>query len=96
MIEVINVSSKGQIVIPERIRAELEIKEGSRLVLIERAGTILLKKEESISKQLEEMEKREEKGWAMLAEKSLYEVWDNPKDEAHWKKYLKKNKTNKK
>ena len=91
MIEVINVSSKGQIVIPERVRAGLGIKEGSRLVMIERAGTIILKKEEAVYKKLEEMERKEVKGWMMLAEKALAKDWDNPEDEAHWKKYTQKN-----
>lgn len=88
MIEVVNVSSKGQIVIPERVRKELGIRTGAKLVLLEREGTILLKKEEHVAKQIEEFEKRENKAWSMLAEKSLSKVWDNPKDEKTWKKYL--------
>lgn len=39
-------------------------------------------------KELEEMERKEVKGWMMLGEKALQEIWDNPKDEAHWKRYL--------
>ena len=42
MIETIKVSSKGQIVIPELIREQLEIKEGMRLILINDEGKIIL------------------------------------------------------
>ena len=30
----------------------------------------------------------EEKGWNVLAEESLREVWDNEKDDRVWQKYL--------
>ena len=33
-------------------------------------------------------EELERLGWLILAEKSLAEIWDNPKDEEVWKKYL--------
>ena len=38
-------------------------------------------------KELEET-KKEKKEWLMIAEKSMAKVWDNPKDEVAWKKYL--------
>ncbi len=90
MIEIINVSSKGQIVIPEKIRKHLGIKAGSKLVLFEKDESIFLKKAEQVIKHLEESERKEEVGWMILAEKSLEEVWDNPRDEGVWKKYLSK------
>jgi len=88
MIELISVSSRGQVVIPEKVRKHLGIKAGSKLVLLERDGTILLKKEEEVAKHLEEDERKEQIGWMMLAEQSLRKIWDNPKDDAVWKKYL--------
>ncbi|MBI4163690.1 MAG: AbrB/MazE/SpoVT family DNA-binding domain-containing protein [Candidatus Aenigmarchaeota archaeon] len=88
MIEVINVSSRGQIVIPEKMREELGIREGTRLVLIEKEGGLLIKKEEEVTKQLQDEKRKEDIGWMLLAQKSLEDIWDNPKDEEVWKKYL--------
>ena len=88
MIEVISVSSRGQIVIPEKMRESLGIKEGSRLVLVEKEGGLLIRKEEEITKHLQEEKRKEDIGWMMLAQKSLENIWDNPKDEEVWKKYL--------
>lgn len=88
MIETINVSSKGQIVIPEKVRKQLNIKTGSKLFLIQKGETLILKKEEEIAKHLDEEEQKERFGWMFLAEQSLKKIWDNPKDDAVWKKYL--------
>ena len=82
MITTMKVSSKGQIVIPEAIRRELGIKEGTRLVVIERGKKIIIEKEKDFE---EEMERR---GWLGLAEKSLAKIWDNPEDDVVWSKYL--------
>lgn len=86
--EIVNVSSKGQIVIPEKVRKKLGIKTGSKLVLLDKEGTLLLKREEEVVKHIEEGERKETIGWMILAEKSLEKVWDNPKDEKNWKRYL--------
>lgn len=88
MMEIISVSSKGQIVIPERIRKYLKINAGTKLVLIEREGTLMLKKEEQVAKYIEEGERKEEFGWMILAEKGLKEIWNNSRDDKVWKKYL--------
>lgn len=88
MMEIISVSSKGQIVIPERIRKYLKISAGERLVMIEREGTLMLKKEEQVAKHIEENERKEEFGWMILAENALKDIWDNPKDDKIWTKYL--------
>ncbi len=37
-----------------------------------------------------ELEKEEEKGWLMLAEKSLAEMWNNKEDDEIWITYLEK------
>ncbi len=86
--DIINVSSRGQIVIPEVVRTRLKIKHGTKLVLLEKDGAIILKKEEEVVKHLEEDERKETIGWMLLAEDALKKVWDNPKDEKVWKKYL--------
>lgn len=35
-----------------------------------------------------ESAKKEKQGWLALAEKSMEKIWDNPKDEEAWSKYL--------
>ena len=87
-IEVVNVSSRGQIVIPEKIRKNLGIKRGSKLVAIEKNGTLILKREGDLIKMLDNAGKSEEAGWLALAEHSLSKIWDNKKDEKAWGKYL--------
>ena len=87
-IDVVNVSSRGQIVIPEKISKRMGIKEGSKLIAIERNDELVLKKESDILKQLESSDKREESGWLALAEQSLKDIWDNEKDEKVWSRYL--------
>ena len=87
MIETTKISSRGQLVIPESIRKSLKLKEGTKIVLIEKNGKITLEKEEDFLKNLD-LVSREETGWLRLAEKSLAAVWDNEKDEQVWKKYL--------
>ena len=87
MIETIKVSSRGQIVIPDRIRNELNIKEGTKLVLIERGNSIVLEKEDTFLKKINHIE-LEKLGWLALAESSLKKLWDNKKDNEIWAKYL--------
>ena len=87
MLETIRVSSRGQIVIPENIRKHFQIKEGTKLILVEKQNKIVLEKEEDFLKEIEEIE-RERLGWLLVAEKSMAKMWDNPKDEEEWKKYL--------
>jgi len=86
--DIISVSSKGQIVIPEKVRKNFKIKAGSKLALFERDGLILLKKEEDVEMTISFDEKKESIGWMLLGEKSLKEVWDNPKDDKTWSRYL--------
>lgn len=86
--DIISVSSKGQIVIPEKVRKNLKIKEGSKLALFEQDGVLLLKKEEDVEKIIYDNQKKEMIGWMLLAEKSLKDIWDNPKDDKHWSRYL--------
>ena len=84
--EIIKTSSRGQIVIPDHIRKRHKIKEGTRLVLFEQGDKIILEKEEKVKKIL----KRglDDRGWGILSETGLREVWDNEKDAEIWKKYL--------
>lgn len=86
MLDIVKVSSKGQIVIPEKIRTELAIEEGTILVLIEESGRIILEKENVIIQKLQESEERST--WIKLGETAFAKTWDNQKDETTWKKYL--------
>lgn len=89
MLETIKVSSKGQIVIPESVRKRFRIKEGSKLILVERQNKLILEKEDDFFKDIEKIEAEREKwGWLLVAEKSMAKIWDNQKDEEEWKKYL--------
>jgi len=82
MIECVTVSSKGQMVIPERMRKKLNIREGTKLVLIQKEDKITLQKEDAL------LETLEEKDWLELSEESMKEIWDNAIDEKTWRKYL--------
>ena len=86
-IGILNVSSRGQIVIPKDIRKNLGIKEGSKLFALEKNGKLILTKEENVLEYIDLIDK-EESGWLALAEKSLHEIWDNEKDDKVWRKYL--------
>ncbi len=33
-------------------------------------------------------EQQERKGWLILSEQAFAKIWNNPKDEKTWKKYL--------
>jgi len=88
MLETTKVSSKGQIVIPERMRKHLGLKEGTKLVLIEKDRKIMIQKEGEFMKIIEEKEISKEKmGWLMLTEKNLAKTWDNPIDDEVWNNY---------
>lgn len=82
--EITSVSTKGQIVILERVRKKHGIKPGQRLVLFERENELVLRKEEDVEQALSE--------WNALSAKGLQDVWDNKEDEAVWKQYLQNNK----
>jgi len=43
-IDIVTVTSRGQVVIPSNIRKELDIKEGEKLLVCEMGGSIIFKK----------------------------------------------------
>ena len=87
MIEIVKVSSRGQVVIPENIRKDLCIKEGTKLVVIEKGKELIIKLEKDFLKDLDKLD-QEKQGWLALAEKNLESLWDNKKDDKEWAKYL--------
>lgn len=70
MVETVKMSSKGQVVIPQRIREEVNAGEGSIFVVLSSKDAIVLKKIEMPSKEalLKELEKMAKEG-AKKAEK---------------------------
>lgn len=86
MIETIKISSRGQIVIPEAVRKHLNLKEGARLILLEREKQLILETEENFMKKFGEQQ--EKLGWLAVAEKNMAKIWDNPKDKKIWNQYL--------
>ncbi len=84
--ELIKVSSRGQIVIPEGIRQKYGIKQGTKLILVEQKDSLLLKKEDFLEREL--VGDKDDYGWLVVAESTLKDVWDNAKDEKLWKRYV--------
>jgi len=53
-IEIVKLTSKGQLVIPQEIREELKLKEGDKLMLLKENGTVLLKPVKQMGREVEE------------------------------------------
>ena len=76
-VEIITVSKKGQVVLPKRIREEMKIDKGSRLLLVEKEGKATLSKLDTLMK---------DKSFTLLAsEKSLAKDWLSKEEEDAWK-----------
>ena len=88
MIETTTVSSKGQIVIPEKMRKKLHIKEGTKMIIVEKEQTLMLETQEEFLKKIPSYQDLEKVGWLSVAEKSLTNTWNNKKDDKAWSKYL--------
>ena len=71
MTEVITVGEKGQIVIPKRMRDDLKISKGTKLIVSEDKEKITIKPVKLDEKHL----------FMLLSETSLKKTWDNPYDE---------------
>ena len=81
MIETTKMSSKGQIVIPERIRKKLGLGDGSKLILIEKDDKIIIESEKKFLEKLKKLNiDKEELGWLLLTEENLARDWDNEYD----------------
>lgn len=76
-IRIVTVSSKGQVVIPEDMRRDLNIKEGTKLILMEKNGRIVVEKEEDAMKDIYK-----------FSESALAEIWARPEEDI-WHEYLK-------
>ncbi len=89
-LKTVQMSERGILVIPEEVRKDLGVQGGATFVLIESGNEIILKKESDVVNLISSKvdRRKEDIGWMILAQKSLEELWNNPKDEEVWKKYL--------
>ena len=71
MAEVITVGEKGQIVIPKKMRDDLKIEKGTKLIVSEDKDKITIKPVKLDEKHI----------LMLLSETSLKKTWDNPYDE---------------
>lgn len=89
MLETTKISSRGQVVIPERMRKKLNIKEGAKLIIRDRGNQLIIEEESVFVKNLQQLEEEQEKkGMRVLAQKQLAKLWENKEDEEEWEKYL--------
>ena len=76
-VEIITVSKKGQVVLPKKVREEMNVSQGSKLLLIEKEGKATLSKLDPLLK---------DKSFTLLAsEKSLAKDWLSKEEEEAWK-----------
>lgn len=61
MVEITKISSKGQVVIPVRIREELKLEEGSRL-LVDRTSNVIMLRKLNVEDAINEFKKMAEEG----------------------------------
>ncbi len=82
-IRTVAVNERGQIVIPEDIRKEMGIKGADTLVLIEKGGEIMIKKESDVLSAMDE-----DAFWRAVARESMRRAWS--KDDEVWDKIARK------
>ena len=83
MLKTVNVSEKGQIVIPKEIQELLGIQKGDSLVITAKNKKILIQKTTNIEKRIED----DFDDLLRYSESSLGEIWNNKKEDV-WEKYL--------
>lgn len=74
----VKVNDRGQLVIPEDVRKDLRIEGETVLVLVERRGEIVLRREEDVLKDLDDF-------WTQVRRRSLERAWE-PEDDV-WQAY---------
>jgi len=76
-------NDRGQIVIPEELRKDLDLKAGQTLVLVEVGDELLLRKEESVVSDLDDR-----RFWRAMSQHAFYTGWD--KEDEVWDQYAPK------
>jgi AbrB family looped-hinge helix DNA binding protein len=75
-VQIITLSKKGQIVLPKKVRDELRVEQGSKLLLVEREGKVTLTKLDNLLKK--------KSSTLLLSEKSLARDWLLPEEDEAW------------
>lgn len=79
----VNLNERGQIVIPEDIRADFGIENATTLIIMEKEGEIVLKKESDVLEAIE----NEDKFWKILSREAMKKAWS--KEDEVWDKFYK-------
>lgn len=82
-IRTVTVNERGQIVIPEDIRKDMDIGNATTLVIIEKEGEIIIRKESDVFESISE-----DKFWKAIARRSLERAWG--KEDEVWDKFARK------
>jgi AbrB family looped-hinge helix DNA binding protein len=89
MLESVKLSSRGQLVIPERMRKKLGLAKGAIVIIRDEGTRLVLEKEDTFTRSLDELRLlQEKKGFHMLAEEQLKKIWDNKQDDIEWQRYM--------
>ncbi len=81
-IRTVTVNERGQLVIPEDIRNDFEIKGGTTLVMIKTGGEIVLRKESEV------IDAIEDESWSALSSRAMAGAWG--KEDEIWDKLAKR------
>lgn len=79
----VNLNERGQIVIPEDIRADFGLEHSTTLVIMEKENEIVLKKESDVLEAIES----EDKFWRLLSREAMKRAWS--KEDEIWNKIYK-------
>lgn len=79
----VSLNERGQIVIPEDIRNDFGLKGATTLVIIEKEGEIVLKKELDVLEAIE----NDDKFWKVLSREAMKRAWG--KEDEIWDKVYK-------
>lgn len=85
-VEVVKVSSKGQVVLPKSLRDKLDLRKDSFVALTDVNGAVILKKIQGMTKEDYETLLGVAKAWKEI-EEGRYKKWDSKKE---FLDYLKK------
>jgi AbrB family looped-hinge helix DNA binding protein len=77
----VKLNDRGQIVIPEDIRKDLDIKDNTTLIIIEKDGELLLKKESEVMAKME----NDDRFWKHFSSESMKRAWG--KEDEIWDKF---------
>ncbi|MFH1255906.1 MAG: AbrB/MazE/SpoVT family DNA-binding domain-containing protein [Candidatus Diapherotrites archaeon] len=83
-LKTVQLGSRGQFVIPQEFRKDLELKEGETLVVFENGNELVIKKQKAV---IESLNDPEMKVWLRASIKTLNKIWEN-EPEGLWESYL--------